>query len=217
MGEHVKELLDFYRRDNSIAALARRHDPQTWLIQLKNNYVAAEINEANERVFIASVVLAGAILSCITTQPRFRLRESEEPVGPTPDAEYMKGLTTFLFEGPGLKTTESVNSEYNTYYQDTVPGNGCTFNVFCETTGIDQTDPSANPLHSYVSGHLSRQAGRTVFDTNDAKKTTWGAELEPSSENATVILDRMFDACISTRSTASALTLAELALVCVAW
>ena len=217
LGGNVKELLDFYRCDNSIAALARRHDPQTWLIQLKNNYVAAEINEANERVFIASVVLAGAILSCITTQPRFRLRKSEESVGPTPDAVYMGGLTSFLFQGTGLETTESVNSKYNAYYQDTVPGNGCTIDVFCKSIGIDQKDPSANPLHSYVSGHLSRQAGSTVFDTNDAKKTTWGAELEPSSENATVILDRMFYACVSTRPTASALTLAELALVCVAW
>ena len=215
----VQALLVFYEDDNCIAALARRHDPKTWLMQLKNNYLAAEINDANERAFMASVALAGAILSCVSTPPKFRLRARDEGLSAipdyTPDAGYMQGVTSFLFEADGLKTTEYVNSMYDEFYKDNTPDDAK--EKFCDMMGVVRTSDEGSALYKYVSDNLSYLPGSVQFETTDTLQTKWFAELVSRYQIKTEILDRMQRACQETRSTASSLTLSELALICVAW
>ena len=206
----VMRLYGIYNDVDRMHALTRQNDYATWIIQKNNNDTAREINQNNRDMFRASVVLAGAILSCITTPPTFEICEQED------DAEE---------EEPRVDVELPKPSEVQTYYHTEFKKEAdkqcksamdfeASYTELLKEAGLDKVqdysrfdqDGEKIPMFSEI---LSEPIGDSASSqTRDIESTT---RLQ-IAESLPGMLDMLEKAC----KDGGALTLGELALLCAA-
>ena len=232
----VKARLLAYLNDDHIRALARHHDYRTQLLQIENNVSARGINAANRRAFLASVALAGAILSCIVKPPRFKVLESDDDIGTTRDGTdnlakvythahtltrpYRQFSAMSRVQEEHLEDTQFVNEKYKGCYKEAAKQiaqykNSNTSVVATETeTEEAQKTRFLDTFADQITAQFQRDA--CEFDTCIVNDVDLHAELlQTEGERVEDILKNMRSGCH--KSTVSSMTLAELALVCASW